>query len=145
MDATIILTIISFVLALIGSFTHTTTEKANRKVPTRWGYAVIFLLVLSASFGVYTELNKLQQQKAKAATQAKKVEEQTETERQQRLLSLISVSSNFKMATYPQLDLLFRDSITEDARTIDTLANSFPGFGLKNISYLLELNPTDDK
>src|SRR4051812_43400469 len=102
MEISVLLTFISLTLGLIGAFKKTSKERADgTKIPTKWGYIVAALMIISASTAIYAEWKK-QHNAAIAA------EQQAEDAQQQRLLSMLAVSSNFDIAFDPRLELNYQ-------------------------------------
>lgn len=139
---------LSFVLAIIGTFTKTIESSdeeilSNGRKVTTWGYLVAILLLASAvASGVNTYVS--------AKEQKQKDEENRQALSQQRLLALASLGSAFTMAAPPYIGISFMHNIDMEKRPQDYEAfcekhKDFPGFGIPVKGYLLLLEPTEDR
>jgi len=133
MNIAMFLTVISLILGLIGSFTETTKKIRGVKIPTFWGYLLAILLIASAAVAIFADLKNEKEYEEKAKLQKSEGS-------QDRLLSLIAVSSNFDLAYNPNLVLDYLN-VNES----DTTLQRFPGFGLPGINYELQLNLSEAK
>lgn len=143
MNSAIILTAISLLLGLIGTLTKTSTDGINgKKKITGWGYCVVILMIISATTAVITQIKTSNENK-------KNKERQLAESKQQKLLSLMAVSSNFTIEHDPFLNLVFYDEYSEKGNLLDSAKSSlydlFPGFGVKDVTYRLEMNISDSK
>jgi len=110
MNNTMLLTLISLLLGLIGTFTKTSKDDkdGNMKV-TAWGYCLAVLLIVSTTTAI---INQIENQKRNKINEEKQKEEVN----QQRLLSLIAISSNFEIENNPYLNFAFYEQYNEKRR-----------------------------
>lgn len=142
MDSNIILPVISLFLGLIGTFTKTSKDTEKGKRITIWGLVVAILILVSACITIVT--NVAQNKKNVLAKETQEIENNN-----QRLLSLLSVSSNFQLTKDPYLLLEFNDELNQNDEPINPLESEnirkFPGFGIDNVSYILDLDISSGK
>lgn len=142
MESNIILPFITLVLGLIGTFTKTSKDTEKGKRITIWGAIVGILILISASITIISNLT--QNKRNALAKESQEIENNN-----QRLLSLLSVSSNFQLKDNPYLLLEFNDELNQNGEPINPLESEnirqFPGFGIKDVSYTLELSISSGK
>ena len=137
MNNTMLLTLISLLLGLIGTFTKTSKDdKDGNKKVTAWGYCLAVLLIVSTTTAI---INQIENQKTNKINEEKQKEEVN----QQRLLSLIAISSNFEIENNPYLNFAFYEQYNEKGELRDSAKSSlyyqFPSFGIKDTKYVLEI------
>lgn len=142
MESNLILPFITLIIGLIGAFSKTSKDTEKGKRVTIWGGVIAVLLLGSAGI---TIISNVQQNKKNISVK----EKQEIDNNNQRLLSLLSVSSNFQLANEPYLLLEFNDDLNEKGEPIDSIKSDnirkFPGFGITGVSYKLELDISNKK